>query len=150
MQNSSVLKTEPALGPSSWRGERKTYLESKARIGANFKNYKSSPEGAPSGSWLQDRRLKSPVLQLAFVDILLFCLFYWIITYFLFHRISALLGVMKGGTACISIYLLFLAALLSTNMLYLLPTVWTLLWGQKAHHFPLYLWVESVVLFFFY
>lgn len=66
-------------------------------------------------------------------------------------QISAPFGAVKGITGFVSTYLFFLLASLSTCglLLYLLPTVQTLLSGQETH-FPICLRNERVGLFSFY
>lgn len=112
--------------------ERQTCLESESRIeGLSLTN--SIPEEL-SGRWLWDRRLKSSVYPL-WIPLSLFH-FYWLITYFL-------------SLFC---WVFFLPALLSAcdPWLYLLPTVQTLLWGQRTRDFPFYLRGGRVVLFSLY
>lgn len=152
-KHSSALEMLPALGPTSVEGERQTCLESKSRIRAGFKTSKSYPDGTLSARWQEDRRLKSPGLKPAFVDSPLPSYGFLLNIHLLsVSHIPALLGALKGRTAYVSTYLFFLPASLSTCglLLYLLPTLQTLLWGQKTHHFPICLWDERVGLYSFY
>ena len=70
------------------------------------------------------------MLKLAFVDTPLPSYGFLLNNYLLsVSQIPASLGALKGGTGCVSTYLFFLPASLSTCglLLYLLPTVQTLL-----------------------
>lgn len=140
---------KPALWPSSAEWERQTCLESKIKQKLGL-SLTTSILMELSGRWVWDRRLKSSMYPLWIP--LSSLLFLWNNHLLSLSQDSWLIGCDEGKNCLCHCFFFFLPALLSTCdlRLYLLPTVQTLLWRQKTHNFPFYLWGESVVQFSLY